>query len=144
MKKCNKCSAELPFSLFSKDKSNKDGLKRHCKVCVSKWDKARFQRLTPEQKIKRREYNRKWMRENFDKETSRVRFKKYREENRQKVRAGQKLRYHVKVGNIAKLPCQICGSVLSEAHHQDYNKPLDVMWLCHLHHMQVEHGIVEL
>ncbi len=32
-------------------------------------------------------------------------------------------------------PCEICGSRSSEAHHEDYNKPLEVRWLCKQHHI---------
>jgi hypothetical protein len=34
-------------------------------------------------------------------------------------------------------PCKNCGSVIGvHAHHDDYSKPLDVMWLCPLHHKE--------
>lgn len=45
-----------------------------------------------------------------------------------------KLRRAVTAGKIEKLPCDICGSSKVEAHHQDYNKPFDVVWLCRRHH----------
>lgn len=36
----------------------------------------------------------------------------------------------VKKGQLRKKPCEVCGELKVEAHHCDYNKPLDVMWLC--------------
>ena len=42
-----------------------------------------------------------------------------------------------KKGTIKKTPCIECGTeALVEAHHSDYNKPYDVMWLCSLHHKE--------
>lgn len=41
--------------------------------------------------------------------------------------------------SILKLPCEICGIKKSEAHHSNYNRPLQIKWLCRLHHEQ-EHG----
>lgn len=34
----------------------------------------------------------------------------------------------------AKQPCEVCGAEKSEAHHDDYTKPLSVRWLCRSHH----------
>lgn len=44
--------------------------------------------------------------------------------------------YHaVEKGKIAKTPCVICGSSENlEAHHEDYGKPLEIIWLCRKHH----------
>lgn len=44
------------------------------------------------------------------------------------------LRREVKRGHITKKPCEVCGAK-AEAHHHDYSKPLDVVWLCRKHHM---------
>jgi len=33
-------------------------------------------------------------------------------------------------------PCEVCGEDRVDAHHDDYDKPLDVRWLCRRHHMQ--------
>lgn len=38
-------------------------------------------------------------------------------------------------GELVRQPCEICGEK-ADAHHDDYNKPLDVRWLCRSHHKQ--------
>ena len=47
------------------------------------------------------------------------------------------LNTYLRRGKVQKKPCIICGSEDSQAHHQDYNKPLDVIWLCREHHLLV-------
>lgn len=44
----------------------------------------------------------------------------------------------IKEGRLIRQPCEQCGATTGriEAHHEDYSKPLDVMWLCHKHHAQ--------
>ena len=43
--------------------------------------------------------------------------------------------YAIRTGRIVKQPCQMCGTEIGiHAHHDDYTKPLDVMWLCVVHH----------
>ena len=41
----------------------------------------------------------------------------------------------IKNGELHKQPCEVCGKPETSAHHWNYHKPLDVRWLCHLHHM---------
>ncbi len=36
----------------------------------------------------------------------------------------------VKRGNLVKQPCEICSSIEVQAHHEDYNDPYNVHWLC--------------
>ena len=40
----------------------------------------------------------------------------------------------VRDGRLKKQPCEVCGAVKVEAHHDDYTKPLEVRWLCNKHH----------
>lgn len=42
----------------------------------------------------------------------------------------------VKKGTLKKEAC-ICGETKVQAHHGDYKRPLDVIWLCHKHHSEV-------
>lgn len=40
-------------------------------------------------------------------------------------------------GKLTRQPCSVCGSEENiEAHHDDYDKPLEVRWLCSLHHKE--------
>lgn len=46
----------------------------------------------------------------------------------------------VKRGRIPVLGCEVCGSMFSEIHHEDYDDPWNVRWLCRKHHMEVHGG----
>lgn len=43
----------------------------------------------------------------------------------------------LKDGSLTRKPCKICGTQPAVAHHHDYSKPLDVVWLCRHHHSKV-------
>jgi hypothetical protein len=40
----------------------------------------------------------------------------------------------LRLGILAQQPCEVCGAEKSEAHHPDYDRPLEVQWLCRAHH----------
>lgn len=40
----------------------------------------------------------------------------------------------LRLGVLERQPCEVCGAEKSEAHHPEYNRPLDVQWLCRSHH----------
>lgn len=47
----------------------------------------------------------------------------------------------LKHGEIVRQGCAVCGGT-ALAHHEDYDKPLDVIWLCRSHHMN-RHSEIE-
>jgi len=47
----------------------------------------------------------------------------------------------IRDGRLTKMPCEVCGELIVDAHHDDYEKPMVVRWLCHLHHS--EHHKIE-
>ncbi len=49
-------------------------------------------------------------------------------------------------GDLTPQPCEVCGSTVRvQAHHDDYAKPLDVRWLCQMHHVWLHrYGSAEL
>jgi hypothetical protein len=57
-------------------------------------------------------------------------------EQKQKANARSYLNVYIRRGKISKLPCSICGDTQSEAHHNDYTKPLEVIWFCRKHHLE--------
>lgn len=43
----------------------------------------------------------------------------------------------ISVGLLVKLPCEVCGINNNvQAHHDDYNDPMNVRWLCSFHHAE--------
>lgn len=40
----------------------------------------------------------------------------------------------IRAGRLIRQPCEICGRTPADGHHDDYAKPLEVRWLCAIHH----------
>lgn len=76
------------------------------------------------------------------KELKKIESKKWREANREKCRAHR--RVHTALSNGKLLRPDTCSNckrnTVPLAHHEDYNKPLEVIWLCHVCHNKVHHG----
>ena len=49
----------------------------------------------------------------------------------------RQLRTALRAELVIKEPCQICDNPGVAGHHEDYSKPLDVIWLCSKHHYAV-------
>ncbi len=65
--------------------------------------------------------------------------KRMMEKYPEKMRARQKVYRAKKSGKLLPQPCEICGCEENiQAHHPDYKKPLDVMWLCPDDHRKIE------
>ena len=62
---------------------------------------------------------------------------RWRLNNPEKRLAHQAVQTAIRNGKLLKKPCEICGSLLNiHAHHDDYCNQLNVIWLCHTHHME--------
>lgn len=140
-KKCNKCGKTKPISEFYPIKDCKFGVRGTCKECYKEhYDEER--RKNPD---KNRERQRKYDRS----EKGRIHHRKNSKEQRKKFRlehlARVKLGYALKKGIIKKpTVCSKCGNEgRIEGHHKDFNKPLEVEWLCNRCH-KLEHGRVIL
>ena len=71
-----------------------------------------------------------------------ARNKRWEQRNRLASIAHKKVEYHLSVGNIVRRPCERCGDPDTQAHHDDYNVPLEVRWLCPKHHAERHHSFV--
>tara|TARA_R100001530_G_scaffold12904_2_gene11999 strand:- start:3978 stop:4412 length:435 start_codon:yes stop_codon:yes gene_type:complete len=132
MKKCFKCKIKKPLSKFYWHPETKDKYLNKCIVCTKKDVKKRYYKKrkqileyekrrtqTKERKLQLRRYKRK----------SNLKFP-----GKQKAR--MKVNRYLRSGKLIKGACETCGDKEVEAHHPDYRKPLDVIWLCKKHHLQ--------
>lgn len=113
---CGKCGG--PRVLYS----TSYGPRFKCRPCKS-LDERKYLASLDEEKILRKKE--KWV-------ASR---KEWERRNKESLLARQTVRTEVRAGRLVPLPCLFCGDSRSQAHHEDYSKPLDVVWLCRLHHV---------
>ena len=52
------------------------------------------------------------------------------DERKKRKKAREIFNHYVRDKHIKKQPCEVCGNLKAEAHHDDYDKPLEVRWLC--------------
>ena len=68
---------------------------------------------------------------------NRAKNERWKTKNREKYLAHKTVENAIRAGKITKQPCQRCGATnLIHAHHDDYTRKLDVMWLCPIHHVE--------
>lgn len=132
MKTCFKCGETKLLVEFYRHKATADGHLNKCKECT-KAD-VRSYRGDNKDKIAEYEYERSKRpdRRLYAAEQGR----RHRSENPQKYKARTAVGNAVRDGRLVRKPCESCGSRKSEAHHDDYSRPLDVRWLCkpcHVH-----------
>ncbi len=133
-KTCFKCGETKASSDFYKHPEMADGLLGKCKECTKSDTKENYLSDIP----KRQEYERKRTSRLARKEQNR-KYRKKRKFNQEKYRAGNMLHSAIRDGRLIRQPCEVCGDIKSQGHHDDYSKPLEVRWLCFKHH-QMQHG----
>jgi len=132
MKECFKCKAIKPLTEFYKHSRMADGHVNKCKECnkndvtanrnknlekVRAYDRARGK--IPERIKAGVEINRAW-----------------RAEDSRRQIAHTAVARAIRNGTLVRQPCIRCEKIKSIAHHEDYDKPLEVMWLCQPCHKQ--------
>jgi len=144
MKKCFKCGATKPLSEFYRHPMMNDGHLNKCKGCTKadvnqnrtakidyyrEYDRARTDdpaRVALRKKVAAQRRNDPEKRSR-DLGSS----KAWAERNSDKRAAHNAVNNAVRDGKLKAKPCETCGyGVGVQAHHEDYSKPLDVIWLC--------------
>ena len=137
LKKCFKCGVERSLDCFYRHPKMADGHLGKCKGCAKSDVRANY--------VAKRERYAAYERTRFQDPARKSAVMGYQRRRRklspEKQRAHDAVRNAVKRGDLVREPCEVCGVEPSQAHHEDYSKPLDVRWLCFKHH-RAEHGQV--
>ena len=126
---CCSCLKMIPESEFYKRKRAKNGLRSRCKRCHCRQSvrtrNPELARITSNRSRRRRRRE--------DPELFRARERARKRKKNSKTRAREVLNRAVRSGLIARPKnCSECGAEHDRinGHHTDYDKPLDVEWLC--------------
>lgn len=65
----------------------------------------------------------------------------YRAQFPNRAKANAMVNAATRKGLLKKQPCLVCGGK-AVAHHPDYDRPLDVVWLCQPHH-KAAHALID-
>lgn len=147
MKTCICCGTDKALDEFYVHPRMKDGRLGRCKVCHRAAMEERRKRLestdvawTLAERERHRAKTAKARKEGrcrkLSLEEARERTRKFRNKYPEKTRAHRAVAYALRTKKMTRQPCH-CGA-RAQAHHEDYSKPLDVMWLCPKHHAEHE------
>jgi hypothetical protein len=130
LKTCFKCGQQQPRTEFYKHPEMGDGLLGKCKSCT-KADVSKH-RLENIDKIRQYDKDRSLLphRRKLANEIS----SKWRRADRRRMKSHNAVARAIKSGLLDRKPCLVCGAAKSEAHHESYDRPIDVTWLCTIHH----------
>lgn len=132
MKTCTTCGTEKPKSEFQVRLASKDGFTAACKLCLKARDTKRYEKERELRLARQKMY----LSTPDGKAAHKRAVQGWQEKNKLRRAA------HVILGNalrnqtVKPQPCWVCGKK-AEAHHPDYSRPLDVVWLCKQHHREV-------
>lgn len=131
MKRCPRCKELKSLNKFNKHKGHKDGHSVWCRICITE-DNRKWCNKNPK-------HAKEWRINNLEK------YREYRRAYRKRYpemhKATLRVRYAIVNGKLQKEPCSKCGRTDNvHGHHEDYSKPLDVVWLCLTHHAEIHGG----
>ena len=138
MKTCFKCNKEKELSEFYAQPGMKDGHLGKCKECTKKdainHRNANIERI--------RAYDRERAKLPHSRKGRRLYTKKYKKNHPTRYLATNMLNNAVRDGKIKKPDtCSVCGDKCRiYGHHEDYYKPLEVIWVCQVCHKRVYHS----
>ncbi len=138
---CSKCKESKSRSLFGVDKSTPTGICYQCKACRYNYrckNKERARRSSKDHYRENKEDKLKKVKE-YRKTpkgiiTRNKAYKKWVEKNPKKYAARNAVGVAKAKGDLIAGDCEVCGDTKTQAHHCDYDKQLEVTWLCDHHH----------
>jgi protein-arginine kinase activator protein McsA len=142
MKQCINCRQSKVIDDFYRNPNTGDGYNTVCKECNKEYQRQ-LQRHSPEVRAARKKYFARFNSTPEGKEKIALRRKSYRAKYPDKYRATNAVNNALRDGKIERPDaCQLCGNDAHlHAHHHDYDKPLEIVWVCARCHMRHHHAL---
>ncbi len=131
-KVCAKCGLTLTVDSFYKQAATKDGLRTYCKICSHRCSVESRHRNLKECRKREKLSHREWLKDPIAKGKRQASIKKWlTKERRRAIKlVSRKL--------IRPRECSLCGEACKpQGHHEDYSRPLNVIWCCIPCHKQM-------
>jgi len=135
-KHCSKCDSEKPLEEFHRNKGAHDGRTNWCKPCAC----AHVRTARRANLEHYRTYDRERAQRPERKAADVVATRRKRAKNRLRYKAHWTVANEIRNGRLRRGGCEVCGESPTDAHHDDYKKPLEVRWLCRTHHCEHHTG----
>ena len=133
---CIACGKTLPVTEFYRHPQMADGHLGKCKECCKRQAlERRYAKLT-----EIRQYDSQRAKTPKRRADLKLNVRKMRELYPEKNKARAAISRAVRSGKIVPQPCAMCGATKTEAHHTDYSKPFDVVWVCRSCHFKIHYG----
>ncbi|MDI6754729.1 MAG: hypothetical protein QME78_10100 [Thermodesulfobacteriota bacterium] len=140
-RRCTKCNEWRVIDFFCPSCWNNGG---PCRPCSAK-DKKEWRKRNQE---KHKEYNTNYQKNYYlnNRKKIKVRKSSYYGLHKKEIRAVAMLNYAISTGKLMRPGnCSICGvSGIIIGHHDDYDKPLEVRWVCRSCHNYIHERQYEL
>ena len=131
-KSCFKCNTVKPLEDFYKHPQMLDGHVNKCKECNK--NDVTANRNKNIEKVRAYDRTRGKIPERIKTVTEITRA--WRAEDSRRALAHSSVARAIRRGELLRQPCCRCGAEKTVAHHEDYDKPLEVVWLCQPCHKQ--------
>ena len=146
-KRCSKCGTPKSLEEFHRDAGKADGHRSQCKDCKCAYDRERHKEVYWSDPEAARAKERAYHGRNVEarREKMRRNYRRYPEKYAARLKCHRAIKRGELVPQPCELvpqPCEVCGDSKVEAHHDSYDAPLEVRWLCkrdHEAHHTAEH-----
>ena len=141
---CIQCTNKRQRELYPKRKElHKKKMREHYAENKDEYSKRHAAyRRTDEGKIVHKAASKRFLETQKGRDAMKKSTDKYNAKNKEKLQSHWKVKQAIKTGALVRAPCEVCGELKVDAHHDDYTKPLEVRWLCRDHHKELHRKII--
>lgn len=140
-KECSKCGKNQPYTEFYSNDLSDDGYSAKCNECIRLYNRERRTNKKTRDTVLASDRTRN---SSLRRRAQRGIYKMTElEKYPEKTLARKYVAKALRDGTLTKQVCEVCKDLTVEAHHEDYYKPLEINWLCKVHHTKADRARIK-